>query len=86
MKNTKLTLSIDKDIIEKAKIYARNRKRSLSNLIEDYLKSLTVDEQKDDFEYTPIVQSLKGAIQVDPATFDYRQTLEDELFEKYLLE
>ncbi len=44
--NTKLTLTIDKSIIEKAKKYARNRERSLSDLIENYLKALTSEEPK----------------------------------------
>ncbi|MGL6267871.1 MAG: DUF6364 family protein, partial [Chitinophagaceae bacterium] len=35
--DTKLTLSIDKQIIEAAKKYARNTNTSLSNLIENYL-------------------------------------------------
>jgi predicted HicB family RNase H-like nuclease len=47
--NTKLTLTIDKSIIESAKKYARNKERSLSDLIENYLKALvnTESEKKD---------------------------------------
>jgi hypothetical protein len=36
----KLTLSVEKDIIEHAKQYAKTHKKSLSELIENYLKAL----------------------------------------------
>jgi len=39
--NTKLTLNLDKDIIEEAKFYAKRNKLSLSKLIENYLGSLS---------------------------------------------
>ena len=39
--NTKLTLNLDKEIINEAKIYAKSHSVSLSKLIENYLNSLT---------------------------------------------
>lgn len=39
---TKLTLSIDADVIQKAKLITSRRKQSLSFIVEDYLKSLFV--------------------------------------------
>ena len=39
----KLTLSIDSDVIEKAKVITGKRKQSLSFIVEDYLKSLYVE-------------------------------------------
>ena len=39
--DTKLTLSLDKSVIEQAKDYAKSNKVSLSRLIESYLSSLT---------------------------------------------
>jgi len=38
---TKLTLTVEKDVIERAKFYAKHSGRSLSELIEQYLDSLT---------------------------------------------
>ena len=38
---TKLTLTIEKSVIEKAKKYAREKERSLSDIIENYLKAIT---------------------------------------------
>ena len=35
--DTKLTLTLEQNIIIKAKIYAKKNKRSLSDLIENYL-------------------------------------------------
>jgi len=44
--NTKLTLTIEREIIDRAKSYAKEKNRSLSDIIENYLKLLTKEEQK----------------------------------------
>jgi threonine synthase len=80
--NTKLTLTIEQQTIEKAKEYARKRKRSLSDLIENYLKALTSETSTED-DLTPTVKSLKGSFKL-PADFDYKKELADRLSEKYL--
>ena len=59
--NTKLTLNINKSIIQKAKDYARDRDISLSKLIENYLKSLTSNTDNK-ITVTPLVKSLTGII------------------------
>ena len=41
---TKLTLTVEKSVIEKAKSYAKKTGRSLSEIIEKYLVSITNDE------------------------------------------
>jgi predicted HicB family RNase H-like nuclease len=38
---TKLTLTVEKDVIERAKSYAKVSGKSLSELIEQYLETLT---------------------------------------------
>jgi antitoxin component of RelBE/YafQ-DinJ toxin-antitoxin module len=83
--NAKLTLTVDKRIVEQAKQYAKQEGRSLSNLIESYLRSL-VSETDRPFEFSPIVHSLKGAIKVTDPDFDYDydSLLEAELLGKYL--
>lgn len=58
--NTKLTLSINKSITEKAKKYARRKKTSLSKLIENHLDKLTTSEKES--EISPLVKSLSGVI------------------------
>ncbi|MDD7885201.1 DUF6364 family protein [Flavivirga sp. 57AJ16] len=82
--NTKLTLTIEKEIIERAKNYAKEKNRSLSDIIENYLKILTEKEQKDkDKKLNPIVESLKGSFKM-PKNMDYKKELKNRLEEKYL--
>lgn len=82
--NTKLTLTIEQSVIEEAKKYARERQRSLSDLIENYLKALiNSDDNMKKEELPPIVKSLKGTFK-EPAGFDYKKDLTDRLSEKYL--
>ncbi|MBK9254845.1 MAG: hypothetical protein IPM42_05100 [Saprospiraceae bacterium] len=81
--NTKLTLTIEQSVIEKAKKYARRRDRSLSDLIENYLKALTNEGTEKEDEFTPIVRSLKGTFSL-PENFDYKKELTDRLSEKHL--
>ena len=79
--NTKLTLNVDKAVIEKAKEYAKSQKISLSRLIESYLDSLTSKKSKD-VEITPLVKSLSGVIKLDK-NFNYKEAYTDYLIEKY---
>ena len=81
--NTKLTLTIEQTIIVKAKKYANNRGRSLSDIIENYLKVITKDDNSEKIELTPIVKSLKGSFKA-PQNFDYKKDLTKGLTEKYL--
>jgi len=81
--DSKLTLSIDKDIARKAKVYARSNGRSLSDLVENYLKLLTRNSAIDNSEYTPRVKSLLGCITL-PEDFDYKKEIGDYLTKKYL--
>ena len=81
--NTKLTLTIEQAVIKKAKKYAREKGRSLSDIIENYLKVITDEQVEDDIELTPIVKSLKGSFKA-PDSFDYKKELTEILVEKYL--
>lgn len=81
--NTKLTLTIEQSVIEKAKKYAKNKERSLSDLIENYLKSLTNSEEKTVENISSQLKSMKGAFKM-PKDFDYKKEITDRLTEKYL--
>lgn len=82
--NTKLTLTIERDIIERAKHYAKEKNRSLSDIVENYLKILTDKEKKEkDKKLNPIVESLKGSFKM-PKNMDYKKELKNRLEEKYL--
>ena len=61
---TKLTLSIESDVIEQAKEYARQQHRSLSKLVENYLRLVARKENPTD-GISPIVASLLGAFPMD---------------------
>lgn len=81
--DAKLTLSIDKEVARRAKVYARTKGRSLSDLVENYLKLLTKNSAVENTEYSPIVKSLLGSINM-PDDFDYKKELADSLSKKYL--
>lgn len=81
--NTKLTLTIEQTIIDKAKKYAKGKGRSLSDIIENYLKVITKEESKADIEITPLTKSLRGSFKA-PKDFDYKKELSKGLSQKYL--
>ncbi len=78
---TKLTLSIEKEVIEQSKRYAASQNRSLSDLIESYLRTITVTEGKN-IEITNKVKSLCGSFKA-PADFDYKKVLVEEIIRKH---
>ena len=81
--DTKLTLRLNDTVIERAKIYARNHKISLSKMIETYLDSITKQKDKEErITITPLVDSLSGVMDL-PADFDYKKEYRDYLEEKY---
>lgn len=83
--DTKLTLKLDKFVIEKAKEYASSHKRSLSRIIEAYLKSLVTQNKKnteDDFEISPFVKSMSTGVKI-PADLDYKSEYLTHMTEKY---
>lgn len=82
--NTKLTLTIEREIIERAKNYAKGKNRSLSDIIENYLKILTKEERNNKRKkLNPDVESLKGSFKM-PKDMDYKKELKDRLEKKYL--
>lgn len=78
---TKLTLTLEQDVIQKAKQYAKNKGRSLSELIENYLK-IILDENESHIELSPSIKKLKGSIKL-PNNFNYKEGLTESLSEKY---
>jgi hypothetical protein len=80
--DTKLTLKLDQEIIEKAKHYAAENKLSLSRIVENYLHSLTSDKTNNDIPISPFVKSLSSGINI-PADYDYKKDRGDYLDQKY---
>ena len=80
---TKLTLTIDDSVITSAKKYAKKKGRSLSQIIENYLKSISTDEAKKEKKHSPKVQQLLGSVKL-PENFDYKKELGNALSKKHL--
>ena len=81
--NTKLTLTIEQDIIKEAKLYAKQKGRSLSDIVENYLMAITSNKMEEQTEITPLVKSLLGTIKL-PEDLDYKTELRKRLKKKYL--
>lgn len=84
--DTKLTLTVEKELIEKAKQYAKEKGRSLSDLVESYFKLITAQSnsnETEDSEISPFVKSLQGSFEA-PNDFDYKKILQEELTKKHL--
>jgi hypothetical protein len=80
---TKLTLTIDDSVITAAKKYAKNTGKSLSYIVENYLKTLTSRKPKVE-SVSPQILKLMGSIEL-PENFEYNSALKDSLSKKYKL-
>ncbi len=81
--NTKLTLSIERSVIEKAKQYAKMQGRSLSDIVENFLISITNEQKKKRPEQGQILRSLRGSFKA-PGKDDYKKALSEILANKHL--
>jgi hypothetical protein len=84
--DSKLTIKLNKDVIESAKNYASSQKRSLSRIIESYLKSLTsqsdIAKNVDEIQISPYVKSMSTGIHI-PVDIDAKKEYTDYLTVKY---
>ncbi|HVW16399.1 MAG TPA: DUF6364 family protein [Mucilaginibacter sp.] len=78
---TKLTLTIEDKVIDSAKKYARQKGKSLSDIVENYLKSIATPEITVE-QLSPKVARLKGVIKL-PEDFDYKKEIGNILTKKY---
>ncbi|MBI2942739.1 MAG: antitoxin [Candidatus Wallbacteria bacterium] len=78
--HTKLTLSMDEEVIRKAKQAAKEMGKSVSGMVEDFLAAVTKARGKRKRgELTPVVRSLLGCLKgaaVDEE--DYKNYLEEK--------
>lgn len=83
--DTKLTLKLDEKIINRAKRFVANRNISLSAFIENYLDSVTKDEDPDEIEISPFVKSMTSGNKSLPNTNwkEIREDYHNYLEEKY---
>lgn len=76
--DAKLTLKLDKEIIERAKQYAQDKNTSLSKLIENILSKVT-DKTSFETETTPLIDSLSGILSLEQMDKDdYRDYLDEK--------
>lgn len=82
---TKLTLTIEQNVIKKAKDYAKSKDRSLSDIIENYLKLITRTENNfnEKISNTPLTDSLVGVFK-EAKKINHNKELLEALEEKYL--
>ncbi len=81
--NTKLTLTIEKEVIQIAKEYAKEKGQSLSELVENYFKLITNERRPiEPNDLSPRIKRLRGIIKGDK-DLDYKQILTEELLKKY---
>jgi formiminotetrahydrofolate cyclodeaminase len=78
---TKLTLTVEKSVIERAKQYAKNTGRSLSELIENYLDTITQDKNEEII--SPKLKKIVGSVKL-PEDFDEQKELRSYLEKKHL--
>jgi formiminotetrahydrofolate cyclodeaminase len=78
---TKLTLTVEKSIIERAKLYAKNKGRSLSEIVENYLDTITQDNCTEPI--SPKLKKIVGAVKL-PKNFDAEKELRSYLENKHL--
>ncbi len=74
--DAKLTLKLDKEIIELAKVYVKERGTSLSKFIEQMLRSRIESEQQNkyaDIEIHPILKAMETGI-------DYSENLKNKSY------
>jgi hypothetical protein len=79
--NTKLTLSLDRDIIAQAKEFAQSQHHSLSKLVEGYLSQITRGKESA-VNITPLVAKLSGVLDASKIS-DTKREYTDYLADKY---
>jgi hypothetical protein len=76
---TKLTLRLDDELINRAKSYAKKSGKSVSQIVAGYFSLLDDKPEKETSEFTPIVRSLKGSLKgVKVGKKDYHKYLEEK--------
>jgi len=68
--------------MQNAKEFAKRNHTTLSQIIEDYLASLTAKVDAEKEEITPVVKSLSGILNL-PDDFDYKTERRNYLHKKY---
>ncbi|MEJ7676845.1 MAG: DUF6364 family protein [Segetibacter sp.] len=80
--NTKLTLSINEEIVKKAKRISQYRGKSVSKIIEEYFSSLPEKEPKKTASIREISNMLKSGT-VIPENINYKEFIREKRYQEY---
>lgn len=75
MEETKLTVRIPRELLEKVKRYAAQNDTTLTNLIKAYLQHIPPQGLLED---APIIQRLSGTLSQKVSVRDYHEHLEEK--------
>jgi hypothetical protein len=78
---TKLTLTVERSVIEKAKTYAKQTGRSLSEIIEAYLQSITAENEN--LQPSEKLKSIIGSVKL-PDDFNEEEELKNYFEKKHV--
>jgi hypothetical protein len=78
---TKLTLTLNQQVIESAKAYAKRNGKSVSSIVESYLRSLEQTDEKKQ-ALSPEVKRLLGSVKLSK-DFDYKKELQEAILKKH---
>lgn len=79
--NTKLTITLEKEVIEKTKEYAARAGNSLSKMVENYFRSI-LDEKDNSNLPSNRVKKLRGIIKHND-DLDYKEMIQEGIYKKH---
>ena len=81
---TRLALSMDDSVVERARRLAERRNTSISKLFVSFVCMMEQQKDSDVHELPPLTKRALGLAKVDvPDDWDYKDLLADELIGKY---
>ena len=84
MAATRLALSMDESVVERARRLAERRNTSISKLFVSFVCMMEQQKDADLHELPPLTKRALGLAKVDvPGDWDYKDLLADELIGKY---
>jgi hypothetical protein len=76
MDRTKMTVRVPRDLLEGAKRYASEHDTTLTRLVSEFLRQLSI--QGDFLADAPVVRRLSGTLAPEASIEDYRKYLEEK--------
>jgi hypothetical protein len=73
VEKTKLTIRVARELPEEAKRYAEENNTTLTRLVSEYLRRLTI--QNDSLAEAPVVRRLSGILSPDASVEEYQKYL-----------